>query len=190
MKSSLVAVFMLALVPLGQAQVSDSFIKDEQSRFAVEEIPGEPRVKHPIPIPGVAVETLLADQGVKSCLKDNPLQTGQSLSSWFVGSSIHLDGPKEMDVVVVPSFRGEESMCFQTPAGIGLFWVFRQNGRRYELVLRTWAGGLQILTSKTNGYRNVRTGTLGQAGRVLANAAFQFDGSRYVEAGQATHEQR
>ena len=98
--------------------------------------------------------------------------------------------PREVDVIVVPSFRGHESMCFQTPAGIGLFWIFRQNAQRYELALRTWGGGLEILTSRTNGYRDVQTGTLGQAGRVRTNAAFHFDGVRYVDGREATQEQR
>lgn len=184
------ASFLLVSILLGQAQFQGQRGQDEQSTFAVEEIPGEPRVKHPIAVPDTVVELLQTDEGVKSCLKDNSLDSGQSLSSWFVASLIHLDGPREADVIVVPSFRGHESMCFQTPAGIGLFWIFRQNAQRYELALRTWGGGLEILTSRTNGYRNVQTGTLGQAGRTRTNVAFHFDGVRYVEGREATQEQR
>jgi hypothetical protein len=190
MKSLFVAAFPFAFVLLGQPHVLGQHRGGEQSKFAVEEIPGEPRVNHPIPTPDAAVDVLQTDEGVKSCIKDNPLAPGQSLGSWFIGSVIHLDGPKGVDVVVVPSFHGQESMCFQTPTGIGLFWIFRQNGQRYELVLRTWGGDLEILTSKTNGYRNIRTGTLGEAGRDLTNLVFHFDGTRYVEDREATHEQR
>jgi hypothetical protein len=190
MKSLLVASFLLAFVPFGQAKVSGPRSEGEQSRFAVEDIPGEPRIKRPIPVPDAAVEELQKDGAVKSCLGDNPLEPGQSLSSWFVASVIHLDGPMEADLVVVPSFRGQESICFQTPAGIGLFWIFRKNGERYQLVLRTWGGGLEILTAATNGHRNVETGALGQAGRVLTNTTFHFDGIRYVENRRTTQEQQ
>jgi hypothetical protein len=186
MKSQVVVSFLLAFIALGQMQVLGQRSGGEQTSFAVEEIPGEPRVKRPIPVPDAAVEALRTDEGVTSCLRDNPLAPEQSLSSWFVASAIHLDGAKEADVVVVPSFRGQESMCFQTPAGIGLFWVFRENGGRYELVLRTWGGGLEILTARTNGYRDVRTGTLGQAGRDLTNTTFHFDGIRYVADRKTT----
>jgi len=190
MKSLLVASFLFVFVLPGQAQVSVLSSENEQSRFTVEEIPSEPRIYHPIPVPDGALETLQTDGAVKSCLKDNPLDPGKSLSSWFVASVIHLDGPKEADLVVVPSFQGQESMCFQSPAGIGLFWIFRKHGERYELVLSTWGGGLEFLTTKTNGYRNVKTGTLGQAGRNLTNSTFHFNGTRYVANKETTQEQQ
>lgn len=190
LKRLFVTLFLLVFVLLGQIQALAQRSENEQSRFAVEEIPGEPRVTNPITLPETVSEVLQADETVKSCLKDNPLDLGQSLSSWFIASLIYLDGPNEADVVVVPSFRGQESMCFQTPAGIGLFWVFRQYGHRYALVLRTWGGGLEVLQSRTNGYRNIRTGTLGQAGKILTKLPFHFDGTRYVDDQNATHEQR
>lgn len=175
--------FLVVFLLLGQAQVLRS--EDEQSTFAVEEIAGEPRVTHPVAVPEKVLEVLQRDQAVKSCLKDNPLAPDQSLSSWFVASVIHLDGPTEADLIVLPSFHGQESMCFQTPSGIGLFWLFMQNGQRYELVLKTWGSGLQILKSEVNGHRNIQTGTLGQAGRVLTNTVFGFDGIHYVERQEA-----
>lgn len=190
MKILLAASFLFVFVLPSQAQVSVLSSENEQSRFTVEEIPGESRVRHPIPVPDGALEKLQTDGTVKSCLKDNPLEPGKSLSSWFVASLIHLNGPKEADLVVVPSFQGQESMCFQSPAGIGLFWIFRKHGERYELVLSTWGGGLEILTTKTNSYRNVMTGTLGQAGRNLTNITFHFTGTRYVANKETTQEQR
>lgn len=180
MKSLFVASFLLAFIALGQLKGLGRRRGGQQASFSVEEIPGEPRVKHPTLVPDAAVEALRTDEGVASCLGDNPLAPEQSLGSWFVASVIHLDRAEEADVVVVPSFQGQESMCFHTPAGIGLFWIFRKNGERYDLVLRTWGGGLEILTAKTNCYRDVRTGTLGQAGRDLTNTTYHFDGIRYV----------
>lgn len=186
MKSFFIASLLFALLLHSQAQVAVFHGKNEQSSFAVEEIPGESRIRHPLPVPSQALEELQSDKGVKSCLADNPLESGKSLSSWFLASEIRLDGSNEADLVVVPSFLGQESMCFQTPAGIGLFWIFRKNNGRYELVLRTWGGNLEVLATKTNGYRNVKTGTLGQAGRNLTDIKFHFDGTRYIADRERT----
>jgi hypothetical protein len=186
MKNFSIASFLFALVLHGQAQVAAFHSKNEQSSFAVEEIPGESRIRHPLPVPSEALEELQRDKGVKSCLADNPLESGKSLSSWFLASEIRLDGSNEADLVVVTSFLGQKSMCFQTPAGIALFWIFRKNNGRYELVLRTWGGSLEVLATKTNGYRNVKTGTLGQAGRNLTDITFHFDGTRYIADRERT----
>jgi len=190
MKVLLATSFLFVFVLPSQAQVSVLNSENEQSRFTVEETPGEPRVRHPMPVPDGVLEELQTDGTVKSCLKDNPLEPGKSLSSWFVASVIHLDGPREADLAVVPSFQGQERMCFQSPAGIGLFWLFRKHGERYELILSTWGGGLEILTTKTDSHRDVRTGTLGQAGRSLTNITFHFNGTRYVANKETTQEQR
>jgi hypothetical protein len=183
----LVSSFLLVCLLHGHAQVRRG---DEQSTFAVEEIPGEARVTHPIAVPDGVLAILRTDGAVKSCLKDNPLGRGQSLSSWFVASQIHLYGVNEADVIVLPSLHGEESMCFQSPTGVGLFWVFRHDGQQYKLVLQTWGNGLQILTSKTDGYRNIQTGTVGEAGRVITNVRFRFDGTQYAKDRETTSEQQ
>jgi hypothetical protein len=190
MKGLFFAIFSLAFLLLGQAQVLAQRSESEQSKFAAEENPDEPRVRNPIPVPDVVVEALKTEETVKSCLQYNPLEPGQTLSSWFIASAIHLDGPKESDVVVVPSFSGQESMCFQSASGVGLFWIFRKNSERYELVLKTYGNGLEILKSKTNGYRNIRTGTIGEAGKELTELVFHFDGTHYVESEESTHEQQ
>lgn len=188
MKSLLVVLSLLSFLPLGSAQAPR--VEHEQSSFGVEEIPGEPRIKHPTAIPDIVVAALQTDKTVKSCLKDNPLAPGQSLSSWFVASPVQLSESDRVDLVIVPSFDGRESMCFQTPTGIGMFWVFRRLGDGYQLVLKTWAGGLEVLASKTDGYRNIRSGTLGQAGSDLTNTTFHFDGTQYLAGREKTQKQR
>ena len=50
--------------------------------------------------------------------------------------------------------------------------------------------GLEILPTKTNGLRDVMTGTLGQAGKNLTNVTFHFDGAHYVVVKDTTHKQR
>lgn len=190
MKSHFVAPLLLVLPFTSQAQVSSQGSAREQSHFTAEQVPGEPRVEHPVVLPYGALEALKSDTAVKSCLQYNKLDTGQSLGAWFVASAIHLDGPMDSDLVVVPKLQGQQSMCFETPTGIGLFWILRGRSKGYQLVLRTWGGGLEILSTKTNGLRDIITGSLGQAGTGLTNVTFQFDGTRYVKASDRTHNLR
>jgi hypothetical protein len=169
-----------------QSQKPERAVEQEQSGFGTEEVPGEPRIKRPLPVPDAALQILKTDGGVKSCLEHNRLAPGQDLGPWFIASEIHLGGPHEADLVVVPTFRGREGMCFQSAAGIGLFWIFLKSGEQYHLALKTWGGGLEILGSRSNGYRDIQTGTLGQAGRFLTTVTFHFDGARYQKYQEET----
>ncbi|MGO9865181.1 MAG: hypothetical protein ACLPLR_16360 [Terriglobales bacterium] len=188
-KSSVVVLFsLLALTLSAQPQIARQGSQQEQSSFGTEELPDVPRVKRPLPVPDAALQILRTDDEVKSCLEHNQLAPGQDLASWFTASEIHLDGPDEADLVVLPSFRGKEGMCFQSATGIGLFWIFRKNGKQYHLLLKTWGGGLEILRNRSNDYRDIQTGSLGQAGRYLTTVTFRFDGKRYQKYQERTEE--
>jgi hypothetical protein len=64
-------------------------------------------------------------------------------------------------------------------ANIGPFWVFRNTGKRYELVLSVSALAVEVLGAKSNGYRDILAGAVasGQSVSVL----YKFDGHRYQE---------
>jgi hypothetical protein len=183
----LVLLFIFSFALPAHSQNSGQLATQEQSTFGTEEVsPAEPRVIRPVPVPDEVLEVLKAGAGFKSCLDYNPLAPGQLLSSWFIASKIHLDGSDETDLVVVPSFRGKEGMCFESVEGIGWFWVFRKVGGRYELALKTSGNGLEILKTKNNGYRNIQTGTIGQAGRFITTITFHFDGKAYRKYNEKT----
>jgi len=185
----LLLILLLSLSPVAsRAQASGQGSRDEQSSFGTEEVPGRPRVMRPLPVPSAVLQILETDEMVKSCLEDNPLPPGRRLGSWFVASEVHLDGPAETDFVVVPSFQGEERMCFQSVAGIGWFWIFRKVETQYRLVLKAAGNGLSVLETRSNGYRDIQTSTLGQAGKYLTTLSFRFDGERYTKLGDATQQ--
>ena len=192
MKPRLMLLALMSLSLSGAAQLQPPSQRSDQEQFILgtEEIPGQPRVKHPVPVPDLVLRILMTDNGVVSCLAHNPLAPGKNLGSWFIASEIHLDGPDEADLIVVPSFRGKESMCFGGATGIGLFWIFRKTAEHYQLALKTWGGGLEILSTRSSGYRDVQTGTLSQAGRYLTTVNFQFDGKRYQKYKEATKERQ
>lgn len=189
--SLLALLFLFAFALSVHSQKAGQLATQEQSIFSTEEAsPYEPRVRRPVPVPDAVLEILKADDGVKACLEYNPLASGQLLSSWFVASGIRLDGHNEKDLVILPSYRGEESMCFESVSGIGTFWVFRNLGARYQLVLRTSGNGLEILKTKNNGYRNIQTGTILHAGGFGTTVTFRFDGKAYRKYQETTQESR
>lgn len=179
-------VLILFSTLTAHSQITEQGHQQEQSSFASEEAPGTQRIKHPVQVPDAAIEVLKTDDTVKSCLEDNPLAPGQDIGSWFVASKIHLGSAGDTDIIVLPSLHGEESKCFESIAGIGLYWIVRSTGKQYQLVLTTWGGSLQILAARNNGFRDIQTETLGQAGRYLTTVTFRFDGNRYEKYRETT----
>lgn len=171
-----------ALLSLG-ATVGWGSEAQEQTVFDAD--PSEP-IAHPIALPNGAAHVLAQDDDVVACMKDNPIPQGASLASWFTASEIHLNGPNETDLIVLPVAQNSPYMCFHSAEGIGKFWVFRQAGGRYELVLKTAGLGLTVLESKHNGYRDIESG--GQVGAFVRRSSFRFENGRYHEYQRKTEE--
>ncbi len=155
----------------------------EQSVFDAD--PSEP-IAHQIPLPNGAAQVLAKDENVVACMKDNPIPQGGSLASWFRASEIHLNGPNEADLIVLPVAQGSLYMCFHSVEGIGWFWIFRRVGGQYELVLKTAGLGVTVLESRHNGYRDIQSG--GQVGASATRIRFHFENGRYHEYQRKTEE--
>jgi hypothetical protein len=155
----------------------------EQTVFDAD--PSEPIVR-PIALPNGAAQILAKDDNVVACMKDNPIPQGGSLASWFTASEIHLNGPNEADLVVLPAAQNSPFMCFHSVEGIEWFWVFRQIGGRYELVLKTAGLGLTVLESRHGGYRDILSG--GQVGAYATRIRFHFENGRYHEYQRKTEQ--
>ena len=63
-------------------------------------------------------------------------------------------------------------------ANIVPVWVFRKVGNDYKLALKTHSLNLNILQTKTNGYRDISVAALSAA--MIFGATYKFDGQRYV----------
>ena len=187
-KRSVMVLFLLLTAAMSsQPQIANHQNRQEQSNFGTEEVPDEPLVTQPLSVPDAVMQTLKMDDGVKGCLSDNPLGPNQLLNSWFIASEIHLAGPKESDLVIVPSPEiGPVHMCFNSVSGIGWFWIYRKIGERYRLVLKAAGNGLNILKTRTNGYRNIQAGSIGMAGRYVTTITFCFDGKLYRKCRERT----
>ncbi len=146
----------------------------EQTSFDADS-PGQ--ITRPVPLPDSVLQILTQDSEVVACRKENPIPPGTSLASWFVASEIHLGGPDEADLVVLPIAQGNHFLCFHSVEGIGWFWVFRQVGAHYELVLKTAGLGLIIRDARHHGYRDIQNGMA--FGTHSSQTTYRFENGKY-----------
>jgi hypothetical protein len=170
MESKILANLCLTLFPIALAVGSVSaqpsrHPKEEQSRFGA-----EVRIRKPAEIPSDVLSILRENKRNQTCLRDSELPTSIT-SSWFVGSRIDLNGNGDADLVVTA-----RNKCL-LGANLVPFWVFRNTSQGHELVLRVSALGLDVLKTKTNNYRDIRTAAA-TAQRVHM-VIFKFDGKEY-----------
>ena len=135
------------------------------------------QVTRPVSLPGSVLQILAQDSEVAACRKENPVPSEASLASWFVASEIHLDGADEADLVVLPLAQGNLLMCFHSVEGIGWFWVFRQVGAHYELVLKAAGLGLVIRDVRHHGYRDIQSGFA--FGTHSSQTTYRFENGEY-----------
>ena len=152
----LVAVLECSVV----AQKPGKEQQQEQSNFGGDAGSAEEFTRKPVEIPTAALQ-LLRDTlhpGTIYCIEEKGTKLDQVPASWFVGSEIHLDGPDETDLVVRPNvFKLPEAASCLLGASEIPFWVLRNVGGRYLLLLETYALELDVLDSRTNGYRDIQT---------------------------------
>jgi len=101
----LVVSVVLCVPHVLTAQTSKSSAPNQTEQFAFGiELEAEP-VQRPVELPRAALDALSEDSRVARCLGRNGLSAKQLPSNWFVASEIHLDGPDEADLVVLPGGR-------------------------------------------------------------------------------------
>lgn len=183
-------LFVVFALPL-QAQTSNKAAEREQSTFGGEEVPGIPFIKRPVPVPADVLKILKQDDTVKGCLRDNEPTPDKPFSFWFLASSVHLDGPSENDLVVLPNPGWQPGYgCWYSASGIQWFWIFGKTSERYKLILTTPGNGIEILQTKHAGHKDIRSGTIGSAGRYLTTVLYRFNGNKYQEHERKTTEQQ
>jgi hypothetical protein len=149
---------------LGQNSASDR--DTEQTVFDAEVDSSQMLVRRPMEIPDSALQVLrdTLTGGVFNFLKARGTTPEQAPASWFLASAIHLDGPNEIDLVVLPNVPSianptNPGGCL-LPAHGGPFWVLGPGiaSRRYGLLLATYGLRLEVLNSRTNRYRDIQIG--------------------------------
>jgi len=159
------SALLIALAVGGASAQASRRSKKEQSHFGA-----EVTIRKPIEIPTDVLSILREDKRNHTCLKDGESPINIS-SSWFVGSRIHLKVDGDADLVVTA--RNE---CL-LGANIIPFWVFRNTPQGQQLILSVSALGLDVLNTRTNNYRDIRTGAA--TARSVHTMIFKFDGKEY-----------
>jgi len=173
MKQSFCCLFLAMLVAnviggsaRGQNSANDREI--EQTVFDAEpDHPGQMLVKRSVKIPDSALQVLrdTLTGGTFNCLKAMGTTPAQAPASWFRASAVHLNGPNEVDLIVLANVPNIEKLpspegCL-LPAHGGRFWVLGPGiaSGRYGLLLATGGLRLEVLSSRTNRYRDIRIGS-------------------------------
>jgi hypothetical protein len=156
-RPSLPILLILLAVPAGARG-------GQQTSFGIEE-----RVTRPARIPAPVFRMLKDDERVRECAGDSQKKPRVS---WFEASAIDLNRDGLPDYVVKA-----ENVCL-LGANIAPFWVFRSTPTGYELALKTYSLGLDVLPSRTRGHRDIRVDAASAV--EIFSAQYKFDGRRYV----------
>ncbi len=137
---------LLLVLPLAAQGKTSKSRKIEKTRFSLEE-----PFRRPAKIPD-AVLQLLRQQIDREhwCPEEKPDHEG-GLASWFSASAVDLNDDHLPDFVVK-----SEKGCL-TGADNDWFWVFRNEGRGYQLTLFDGAISVSLLKAKTHGFRDIKT---------------------------------
>jgi hypothetical protein len=148
----------------------------EQTHFGAE---GD--FENPVAVPNAALESLRtsknADDSIQTCAENDGIPADKIPASWFVASEIRLRRSPSSGLVV----RGEHP-CLGG-AHIAQFWVLAKSTTGYEIVFRGRADGLSVLSTRTNGYRDVRLFIVTQAGAYVDDVNFRYRNGQYEMAG-------
>jgi len=160
----------LAALMIALAIVETSAQRTRRSQKEQSDFGAEVAIRKAVEIPIDVLSILREDKRNQTCLKDG--ESPMSItSSWFVGSRIHLHGNGDADLVVAA-----KNPCL-FGANLVPFWVFRNTPHGHELVLNVSALSLDVLNTKTNNYRDIRTARA--TARSVRTVIFRFDGKEY-----------
>lgn len=172
MRYAFVWILLFTLLPFATAQKQPKHSR-EQTVFQLE-LPFE----HPTPLPADVLQRLRADernrQSFETCANRGKLK--EIPAKWFVASEVSLKDDEPSGLVVKA-----ENACLWG-ANIGPFWVFRRATEGYELVLNESALGLELLSTRTNGYRDIRL--LASTAVVVLTRDYKFTNDKYALASK------
>jgi hypothetical protein len=114
----------------------------------------------------------------RSCRKSANVSAEEIPASWFIASAIHLDGPNEEDLVILP-----KNQCMNG-ANTGPFWIARKESMGYAVILSTGGNDLLILRSEHKGHSDVQV--LTHLADKVTTVTFEFDGQNYKRRSATT----
>jgi hypothetical protein len=162
----LVAAIVTTSLAATQKQRPSKESPREQADFGAD----QEKLDRPVPVP---------DQVVQAIRDVDKAPPDELPAEWLLASGIHLDGPNEIDLIVLGTggLRGAHTVPF---------WVFRKKQTGYELVLATGGDGLSVLKTRWKGFREINALGIGFAGREITTVTYRFDGQHYQKFNEKT----
>jgi hypothetical protein len=159
------ALSLFTSMALGGPGQGSHHASREQTEFSAE----DQGVKNPVPVPD-SVMALLGNE-VRGAMQTADPPITKPPASWFSASKVSLGPGKLKDLIVVgePPLSGGNTQTF---------WVFRNTGNGYELVLTAPAHDLRIKDHRSKGYRDIEMSA--ETAVELHSVLFRFDGKHYV----------
>jgi hypothetical protein len=156
----------LILAQIGTPRAVSGVAAAEQRSFSAE----DENVRRPIPLAPEIARILAKDPGVREIIKNQDLSPAELPPSWFLASEVHLNGPKEKDVLVI----GQGPI---QGANITAFWVLRPGPDGFELILNTYAHDLIVKDTRSRGYRDIQV--MRATAVQVSTTLYKFDGGSY-----------
>ena len=146
-------------------RVQISQVEAEQTSFGAEQ-----EMRQPVSIPRDVLEMLRHDERNQRALGAGESES-DILASWFVASEVNLNGDALPDLIV----QSTNPRLFG--ANLVPFWVFHKSIRGNELALRVDALRLEVLKTKSKGYRKIQTSKA--TANEVTISDYEFNGEKY-----------
>lgn len=133
-------------------------------------IPKTDPFEHEVPLPPDVLKALLDDDGIKSMQRHMTDYQRSHPDKLFGASEVRLGPPDEVDFIVF----GMPPLC---GVSFDWYWVVRPTLEKPEVVFFATGKAIELLQSRTHGYRDIRT--IGGTGWILDEEIYHFDGKEY-----------
>jgi len=155
---------VLAIVIAAQGRTSLPVHDEHISIWSEDNFP------NPVPVPRPVLILLLQDKTVKDSMDRATESERKNPAQLFRAAEIHLRSANEIDLLVV-------GMTPIQGADNSWFWVVRSAYKNPMIVLFTTGYSVEVMPSRTNGYRNLLSAWSNPNG--TETRIYKFDGARY-----------
>ncbi len=148
----------------------------EQTSFGTEDTP-----QRPVALPAAALMSLRDANDLydsfQDCAEREGIRVGEIPATWFVASEIRLSRAPGSGLIV----RGDRP-CFYG-AHIVQFWVVARSAEAYKVLFTARADALDVLRTRSNGYRDLQLIFVTQAGRYVDYVRMRYSNGEYQVSG-------
>src|SRR5260370_5266539 len=164
-KIAVIPVLATFSVGILAAQVEKSQPAHDQTTFTE----GGP-IQHAVPLSSDVLKILLETDAAKQGLDFATRSKSVDVAQLFRAGEVHLDGANEVDLVVI-------GVGWMSGADHGWFWVVRSARKDPKVICFAGADSLEVLVSRTNGYRDIRSSWSSPS--ETDDTIYHFDGKEY-----------